>query len=280
MANNLVKKDDGGSESTALVYPEGWKPPTITQALLEEISKSFAPHRSGSHRFTPFICKGPECESYESCPLHIRGIEVPVGYQCIIELNLIENFVSAMASELGADNNNVFDIASVGAIAINNIVIKRALERLAREGLIVDSFRALTREGVPVFERKAHPSVHIIKEYQKLNQDVASGLMATRKEKSKDQARKRVSPSEIAEKLRQKLLAAREAVTTGEARLREHFKGEVIEADFEVKNDEANPGPGDNGSATDGEADHEEAQEEGQEVLIRDPRTGVLRKAV
>lgn len=292
---------DDVKQLPALATPSGWELPQLTEEQINEIAEAFRPHKAGVAKFSPRRCPGPSCHEAQDCPLVRQEIPLPVGRACFVELNLINTMVGAMAQELQLDKDEVFAVNSIGAIAINNVVIKRAMEILNREEIIVDSFRAMTPEGDPVFERKAHPSVGVIKEFQKLTQLIQQDLMATRKERSKDAARKRISPTEIAQKLKEKMQQARIGVDQGMARLKEHYneqnqEPEVIEADFQVVEEKTDGDRQDvqrNGGqrrpeeagqesqeGKEGSQEPEEAHdsEEERELLKRDPRTGFLRR--
>lgn len=308
MADEVAKKKEEPAVSDALVAPRGYQLPQLSEEEMKEISAYFRSHTGGIAQYSPKICTGPACEIMHECPLHQRNLPLPVDSQCFVELNLIRAFMVGMAQDLDIKAEHIFDLHSVGAIAINKVLIKRALDVLAREDLIVDSFRAMTPDGHPIFERKAHPSIAILKDLTKLNQIIQSDLMATRKEKSKDALRKRISPTQAAQDLKKKLAAARKGLAQGHQKLVDHYTGEeseVVEAEFTVNeggnhgSQQGSQGNGRQDGQDQGREGHREEGQEGQgaavrgeaisavreegqegghqeEVIRRDPKTGFL----
>lgn len=259
--------------------PAGWTLPDLTPEEMSHISQHFRSHRAGIPKFTPLICKGPDCEFASECVLVQQGIQPPVGRQCFVELNLIRTWMQGMADELELEGNNFFDVASIGAIAINKIIMKRALGVLAREPLVVESFRAMTPDGDPVFENKANPAIAILREFTKLNQEIYRDMMVTRREKSKDAARKIISPTEAAERLRERMKQVEVGLAEGRKTLVEHRQslkvGEVIDAEFSVEGDDhgndQHEHRGEDGRVEGQEEGSQEGQGDGQgeEVPIR-----------
>jgi hypothetical protein len=220
------------------IVPVGWSLPELTSEEMEKISLHFRSHRAGISKFTPMMCRGPDCEFASECVLMQNGIRPPTDRQCFVEANLVKTWMQGMADELNIKEDDFFDVTSIGAIAINQIIMKRALGVLSREPLIVESFRAMTPEGEPVFEDKANPAIAIIREFTKLNQDIYRDLMVTRREKSKDMARKFITPTEAAQKLRERMKQVEVGLTQGKKSLIEHRQsqrvGEVIDAEFSI----------------------------------------------
>jgi hypothetical protein len=268
VADKKKKKED-----KPLIKPLGWEGPALTEDQMKGLSEYFNMHRAGVPRYAPLICRGQACEHAAECPLLASGADVPIERSCPIELTLVHKWMEDMAGDLGLEPGAVFDIHSIGAIAVNKLLMKRALQALRDEPIIVDSFRAIAPNGQEITERKLHPAFQAIRDLQKLNQIIQSDLMATRKEKSKDQARKRLSPSEEAKKLEDKMKASRDKVNAKQKQLEAHYRGgDIIEAEFTVR-EESNGQEGKQGEQVQGEAVRREAgpsvpegrEEEGQE---------------
>jgi hypothetical protein len=290
------------AEVKDLLVPVGYQLPAFTEPELLDIAEYFRSHQNGIGKFVPRVCHGPSCPDHADCPLVRLGKNLPMGRMCFTELNLINTWAQAMASELGLKENDVFDRWQIGGMVLNGILIKRAAEILGRADMVVDSFRGFTPDGQAVMEQKAHPAIGIIDTLQKRNQALQTDLMATRKEKSKDDARKRLSPTEVLQKLRDKMRLAQEGVEHGQQQLLEHRR--VLDAEYhvvEVKNAGTNgelrsehQGNGWVDGAVQADQagqvlpvqdhDHVQAAEGNQEgqgklrevKLRRDPKTGVL----
>jgi hypothetical protein len=237
-----VADDDVKTEELAPLAPPGWSLPEMTTEEMSQISQHFRSHKAGIPKFTPLICRGPDCEYAEECILIQQGVQPPLQRQCFVETNLIRTWMQGMADQLELEESDFFDVASIGAIAINQIIMKRALGVLAREPLVVESFRAMTPEGDPVFENKANPAIAILREFTKLNQEIYRDLMVTRREQSKDAARKIISPTEAAQKLRDRMKQVEVGLAQGKKSLIDHRQslktGEVIDAEFSVEGEE------------------------------------------
>jgi len=219
-------------KTEALMVPTGYLLPTFNEVELGQIAEYFRSHQAGMSKFTPKICTGPSCHEHTDCPLVRMGKPLPIGRMCFIELNLINTWAQGMARELDIKPDDVFDRWQIGAIALNGVLIKRAAEALGRSDIVVDSFRGFTPEGAAVMEQKAHPAIGIIDTLQKRNQALQTDLMATRKEKSKEDARKRLSPTEVLQRLREKMKLANKGVEDGQKRLIEHRQ--ELDAEFTV----------------------------------------------
>jgi hypothetical protein len=232
MAEDLTKPEDRKFE---LAKVDGWSP-NITPAQLKEISRYFHTRRNGVALYSPMRCDGPGCRYRRECPLVAHGIDLPIDNYCPVELTLVQSWMMDMAKELQLDRENIFDLFSIGAIAINQIMTKRALRALSEEDFIVEHFRAMTPEGVAIFERRVNPSVTAIKELHKSSQGLQQDLMATRREKSKGEARTRLSPSETMKKLQEKLKQVNVTVEDGQKELMRHYGrlDDVMEAEFVV----------------------------------------------
>lgn len=213
----------------------GWTP-RITPEQLENIGQYFQIHATGVSSYSPLRCTGPNCSWYRECPLVKNDIDLPIDNYCPVELTLINSWVRDMAAELKLEPNSIFDLFSIGAIAINQIMTKRALKVLSEEDFIIEHFRAMTPDGQAIFERRVHPALNAVKEMTKSSQQIQSDLMATRKEKSKGEARTRMSPSEQLKKLQDKMKQVQVTVQDGQNELMKHYGdlNRVIEADFVV----------------------------------------------
>jgi len=261
-------------EQTAPIVPdipEGWLPGKITLVQMEALSSYFAERTAGSSRFTPRVCRGVDCPEAAECPLLRLGIDPPLGHQCFVELNLMKNFVLAAAAELDGEGSSVYDLNTIGSIAINNLLIKRLAERLAREEVIIDTVAAISEDGQQIMELKPHPSLLSIERLTRQIQMFQRDLLATRKEKSRDEARRLLSPTEVMDKLRIRMESVREGIEAGQRELLAH-QGDVIDADFTLKEDTVEEdAPKDTPQETPQEAPQEVPQE-----TPRDPQTGFL----
>lgn len=269
------------------LVPAGWDLPPLSGKEMKSITDNFRPHKAGVPKFAPLLCEGPNCQYASECVLVQQGIQPPIGRQCFVEANLIHAWMQGMAESLEDKGEDLdqFDRAAIGALAINQVMMKRALSLLAREPMVVASFRAMTPDGDPIFENKKNPALDILKEFTKLNQSIQQDLMVTRREKSKDAARKILSPTEAAERLKKKMAAVKAGLSEGQKTLVEHRKAmesaQII--DVEVKEsahgnlsrDEGNEGLR-RKEEDPKEEPQEDEPEEGEEVLIRDPNTGFL----
>ena len=248
-----------------LVNPGGWQLPDLSEDELKAFGDYLNAHAGGVHRYSPLKCRGPNCAFAGDCPLIRMNKNVPMGRTCPVELTLVHRYMQEMIDELAVQKGNNFDLNTVGAIAINQVLLKRVLNALSDETPVMDHFRGLTREGQAVFERKMHPAFDRIERIMDQMQRLQTDLMATRREKSKDNLRKRLSPSESAKKLKERLDASRKGVASSEQKLLEHYG--VVDADFKVVESptEASDQP-----------KTEPAQKDPVQRPRRDPRTGFL----
>lgn len=215
-----------------LVNPGGWQLPELTDPEMQAFTDYFNAHVGGVHKYSPTKCHGPSCQFAADCPLLRLGKSVPIDRNCPLELTLIRQYMQTMIDELQIQKGNSFDLSTVGAIAINQVLLKRVLDALSSETPVVDHFRGLTREGDAVFERKMHPAFDRVERLQDQMQRLQSDLMATRREKSKDNLRKRMSPSEQAKRLKDRLDAARKGVAESDQKLLEHYG--IVDAEFKA----------------------------------------------
>jgi len=184
----MAKEEPKEEPKDIIESPKGWVVPNLDEKEQKNISKFFRSHKAGVPRFVPKICTGPDCDVSQDCPLLNQGIKPPMHRQCFVEVNLIQMWMQGMVDDLDIQPNDVFDLQSIGSIALNLTMIKRITETLSHENMFQQAFRAVTPDGGTITEMKAHPGLKEMREFQKLNQSTQSGLMATRKEKSKDAA--------------------------------------------------------------------------------------------
>lgn len=280
------------------VVPYGWSLPELTEEEMRAISQHFRPHKAGIPKFTPLVCEGPDCKFASECVLVQNGIRPPLGRQCFVEANLVKVWMEGMAKELDLQEDDFFDRTSIGAIAVNQLMMKRAVSVLAREPMVVESFRAMTPEGDPVFENKANPAIAILREFTKQNQEIYRDLMVTRREKSKDAARKILSPTEAAQRLRERMKQVEAGLEAGRRSLVDHKHaekaGEIIDAEFSVveggedgdlsgtergnRGEDVREEDVEQAKAEEGTRAEESPKKEGQGKvrMRRDPRTGFM----
>lgn len=242
MAEELTVQKGKEKEEFKLATVDGWTP-SITIDQLRGVAKYINTRRNGVSKYTPLKCYGPNCSWYGECPLQLNSVDLPIDNYCPIELTLIQQMVGDMTTELKVEPGSVFDLYSVGAIAINQIMTKRALKVLSDEPFIIEHFRAMTMEGVAIFERRVHPAMAEIHKLNKSSQAIAADLMATRREKSKGDARTTASPSETVNKLKAKLKEVKRQAAEGTKRLMEHY-GEISDAEYTLKPTESETAPG------------------------------------
>lgn len=264
----MSTNDDKQEASVVPEMPLGWLPGPITLEQMEVLASYFAARIAGPARSTPRTCRGQDCPVAAECPLLVLGIDPPVGRQCFVELNLLKNFMETAIKEVEGAESSLFDQNTIGAIAFNNLFIKRLAETLAGEEVIINTLAAISEDGQQIMELKPHPSLISIERITRQIQMLQRDLLVTRKEKSRDDARHLLSPTEVMDKLRVRMEAVREGIEAGQQELLEH-QTDIVEADFTIKEDEP--------PKKEEQKEVEQKKEEGKEVTPeRDPQTGFL----
>lgn len=115
---------------------------------------------TGSTAMVPMIC-APTCPFKENC-IFWKMNKAPFGRQCLIEVNLMREWIMAYFTDYKVDPNNFTEVTMINELAEIEVYQWRLNQTLARAEnaeLVNDSLVNMTAQGTPIYEKKISPYI-------------------------------------------------------------------------------------------------------------------------
>lgn len=166
---------------------------------------------TGSTAMVPMYCGGPKCPFKDRCPLFAIK-KHPLGKQCLIEVQLMKEWIVRYFEEYGVDPNNFTEVAYISELAEIEIHLMRLNMNLARaenSELIVDKIVGVSNDGTPLVQKDVSPFMEMKDRLQARRSRIIKLMVGDRQEKYKKEAALRMKleqdPSSKMSNMRAKL---------------------------------------------------------------------------
>lgn len=166
---------------------------------------------TGSYSMVPLTCAGPLCIFAAKCPLQ-QMKKAPIGQSCIIEQNLINNYVMRYITEYDVDPNNFTEVGYCNELAEIEILLMRlnhSLAQPANASLVIDQAVGVDNEGSPIIQKQLSPFMEQKEKLQNRRSKIIKLMVGDRQEKYKMESALKVKaekdPSSRTSELRRKI---------------------------------------------------------------------------
>lgn len=180
---------------------------------------------TGSYAMTPMYCSGSQCPFSDRCPLVALRADAnseneispthgaaPIGKQCLIEVQLLKEFVMRYFMEYDIDPNNFTEVAYINELAEIEILLMRLNMNLARKEnseLIIDQVANISPDGTPILQKQLSPFMEQKERLQNRRSKIIKLMVGDRQEKYKMEAALKIKldndPSQRQADMRSKL---------------------------------------------------------------------------
>ncbi len=190
----------------------------------------------GHQSSLPMKCKGTRCPILDLCPLAKLGLDLPINKRCPVENALVKQWVDTYIAALDVDPEDpefAIDIHMIYELAGQELLRTRAAQHLSNNPeLVKNEIVGYSPQGEPIYDDKPSMALLIMEKQAKTVNKLREGLLATRKTQAQvgqmagDQS---VRTAQIQERAKKML----------DARLNGGKANDVVDADFEVKEEES-----------------------------------------
>lgn len=214
--------------------------PELTEGDTVFIGDYFGHMRHSPVHTAALICKGRQCEIAKHCPLYQLKKKLPEGRPCPVERELVRIWTIDLMQELRVEEDAHVDRSQIAQLVHSRLTMKRTQEVLADTPSLMESFKGMTEDGVPIMEPKLNPLLAVFDKHFKISDQILNSLIATREAKAKDKSRESMTMAQLTANV---VARAREIkasdpkyieVVSGEARVPDD---EPIDAEFRLTAD-------------------------------------------
>ena len=169
---------------------------------------------TGSAAMTPMFCGGEKCPFKTRCPLFAIG-KHPLNKQCLLENQLMKEWILRYFDEYNVDPNNFTEVAYVNELAEIEILLMRLNMNLAKpenSSLTMDQMVGMSPDGsMPIIQTIISPLMEMKEKLQNRRSRVIKLMVGDRQEKYKKEAALKIKlekdPSSRQANMRSKLEA-------------------------------------------------------------------------
>ena len=146
---------------------------------------------TGSTAMVPIYCGGEVCPFKDRCPLFSIG-KHPLGKQCLIEVQLMKEFIMRYFEEYEVDPNNFTEIAYINELAEIEILLMRLnmnLSKPSNSELVVDQVVGIANDGqTPLLMKQISPFMDLKDKLQNRRSKIIKLMVGDRQEQYKKEA--------------------------------------------------------------------------------------------
>ncbi len=157
-------------------------------AMAVKASMQMLATKTGMYTRIPIFCKGDDCPYSETCILLAGGM-APVGKPCPHETSMIAMKLAGYMEEfdLGKEDASITDKALVEEIILMEIVMERCKALMSQEVNPIQMMVAgMSEDGSPIMQPQVSKTMEAYERASKKRNADYDLLMATRKNKKKD----------------------------------------------------------------------------------------------
>lgn len=193
---------------------------------------------TGSHAMVPMYCAGPKCPFRDRCPLFAIN-QAPLGKQCLVENQLIKEFIVRYFEEYEVDPNNFTEVGYISELAEIDIYLMRLNMNLAKKEnaeLVLDQVVGIANDGeTPIIQKTLSPFIELKEKLQNRKSKIIKLMVGDRQEKYKKEAALKIKidadPSSKMSAMRAKLDSLSREMNSLDRQVLS--PQEVIDADFD-----------------------------------------------
>jgi hypothetical protein len=146
---------------------------------------------TGSTAMVPIYCGGSRCPFKDRCPLFAIG-KHPLSKQCLIEIQLLKEWIIKYFEEYDVDPNNFTEVAYINELAEIEILLMRLNMNLARPEnaeLVIDQVVGIANDGeTPIVQKQLSPFMDQKDRLQSRRSKIIKLMVGDRQEKYKKEA--------------------------------------------------------------------------------------------
>jgi hypothetical protein len=163
--------------------------------LLPEQAKRIHHHiqklSTGSAAMVPLFCGGEKCPFKDRCPLFAIK-KHPLGRQCLIEVQLMKEWIMRYFDEYDLDPNNFTEVGYVNELAEIEILLMRLnmiISRPENAELVIDQIVGMSNDGeTPLVQKQISPFMDQKEKLQNRRSKIIKLMVGDRQEKYKKEA--------------------------------------------------------------------------------------------
>lgn len=162
----------------------------MTPAQARRISTHLQKLSTGATAMVPMYCGGDLCPFRERCPLYQDGL-APVGRQCLLEVQMVKEFIIRSIEEYDVDPNNFTEIGFINELAEIEILLMRLNMSLARPEnaeLVIDQTISIGQDGTPIVQKQLSPFMEQKEKLYNRRAKIIKLMVGDRQEQYKKQA--------------------------------------------------------------------------------------------
>lgn len=146
---------------------------------------------TGSTAMVPLICGGENlCPFASRCPF-VRMGKAPIGRACLVEVNLLKQYVLSYMKDYDVDPDNFTELGFCNELAEIEIYLWRLNNNLAKAAnaeLVVDQPMGTDREGNPILQKQVSPFFDVKEKLQARKARIIKLMVGDRQERYKKEA--------------------------------------------------------------------------------------------
>jgi len=153
---------------------------------------------TGSTAMVPLFCGGDLCPFRSRCPLYKMG-KHPIGKQCIIETQLLKEWIVRYFEEYDVDPNNFTEVGYISELAEIEILLMRINMNLSlpdNAELVTDQTIGVTQQGAPIIQKALSPFMDLKDKLQARKSKIVKLMVGDRQEKYKKEAALKQKPTD------------------------------------------------------------------------------------
>lgn len=166
---------------------------------------------TGATAMVPMHCGGDRCPTKDRCPLYAIK-KHPLGKICLIENQLLTEWIMRYIEEYDVDPNNFTEITMVNELADLQILEMRINTNLSKpenSALIINQSVGVDRDGDPIFQQVISPLMELKERISSRRTRIVKLMVGDRQEKYKKESALKVrldnDPSSQMSAMRSKL---------------------------------------------------------------------------
>ncbi len=145
---------------------------------------------TGSQALIPLFCGGPACPFAFQCPLQ-KMDKAPIAKQCLLEVQLLKEFIFRYFNEFDVDPNNFTEVGYVNELAeilILEMRLNMSLAKPENAELVIDQVANIASDGTPIIQKQLSPYMEQKEKLATRRTRIVKLMVGDRQEKYKKEA--------------------------------------------------------------------------------------------